>query len=368
MPPIIPLGGKLQAPVRFRIWSPGNNPGDYGDCLVNDAAIQRVMDRFNERGVALAIDYQHATNPKENPDLDPANPPPMAGYAVLKVVASPSGAELWVDPCRWSDCGRPNAVPGMVCCGRHQIESGQRNYVSPDWMIDPKTREPISIERLSLVAEPGTYGVNLLASRASANPSDRKLTMDDISILKALLAAAMGCAQCADSDCQAIGVDIAKQVSDFASSKGLDLTSSAPPSEATPVQAAACAPEEDKKNMTASKPVLTYEDVEKLVTERVNAALAQNVTAGKAISTEVRTVLSEESEKRALLEANKDVLGGMLPLLATKSLGEVKSFVAAANVTASKKDPKDGEAPRGPAIEEDLCQPVSIVDRYKNKK
>ncbi len=56
--------GPLVAPSRFRIWAAGNNPGDYGDNLFNDAAAARVMAEFERRGVAGAIDIEHATNPK----------------------------------------------------------------------------------------------------------------------------------------------------------------------------------------------------------------------------------------------------------------------------------------------------------------
>ena len=128
-------------------------------------------------GNPLIMDIEHALNPMVNPTLDPADPPPTAGYLQLELFEGPDGPELWGLP-RWSDCGRSAPVPGEVCCGKHQIESGQRCCISPDWQIDTETREPVRLNRVSLVAEPATYGINLLASRAVASseaPMDDKM-------------------------------------------------------------------------------------------------------------------------------------------------------------------------------------------------
>lgn len=176
------------APARFRIWRAGSNPGDYGDLEFTPSAAARVMAAYEQRGNALIMDIEHALNPQVNPTLDPADPPPTAGYLALELVDTEAGPELWGVP-RWSDCGRDAPVPDEVCCARHQIESGQRCYVSPDWQIDMETREPIALNRVSLVAEPATWGVNLLASRAATGTGDN---MADNEGLRAAYAAAMG--------------------------------------------------------------------------------------------------------------------------------------------------------------------------------
>src|SRR5262245_36483810 len=118
--------GPLVAPDRFRIWRAGANPGDYGELNFTPRAAESVMADYLRRGNALVMDIEHALNPAINPKLDPERPPPTAGYLALELVSG----ELWGVP-RWSDCGRPAPVPGEVCCGKHQIESGQRCYVSP---------------------------------------------------------------------------------------------------------------------------------------------------------------------------------------------------------------------------------------------
>lgn len=354
---LIPLGGPGAAPDRFRIWRAGNNPGDYGDNNVTARAVDAIMAEHAKRGVALAIDIQHATNPRENPKYDPANPPPIAGHAGLKVVASAAGPELWADPVRWTDCGRPFAVPSPgVCCGKHQIETGQRPYVSPDWFLDPATREPRSLDRLSLVAEPGTFQVNMLAARA------RRLDMNDTDILKALLAAGMGAAASQDPDIQALGAIVAGQANDVAMAKGIDLAGAgateAPASEAAPAAPAAAAAD-------ACDP-----KVEKMVAAAVAAAVAKHgvgVSASKPLTESgVRAIFAEENERRALLDANKETLGGLVGVLASKPLAEVKTFIAAA---AAKKPSPGGEAPRGEALAEPSEAPsFSLADRFKAKK
>lgn len=353
---LIPLGGPGAAPDRFRIWHAGNNPGDYGDNNVTARAVDAIMAEHAKRGVALAIDIQHATNPRENPKYDPANPPPIAGHAALKVVASADGPELWADPVRWTDCGRPFAVPSPgVCCGKHQIETGQRPYISPDWFLDPATREPRSLDKLSLVAEPGTFKVNMLAARA------RRSDMNDTDILKALLAAGMGAAASQDPDIQALGALVAGQSNDLATSKGLDLAG-ADAAEPPASQAAPMAPAPAAAAADACDP-----KIEKMVA----AALAKHgvgVAASKPLTeASVRSILAEDRERSALLDANKDTLGGLVGVLASKPLAEVKVFIAAA---ASKKTPTgDAVAPRGESLAEpEGSASFSLADRYGKKK
>src|SRR5690242_14561010 len=131
--------GALVAPDRFRIWRAGANPGDYGERFFTERSAESVVGEELARGNAMAMEFEHALTPSVNPTLDPADPPPTAGYLTLELYDTPEGPELWGVP-RWSDCGRDAPVPGEVCCGRHQIESGQRLYMSPDWIIETETR------------------------------------------------------------------------------------------------------------------------------------------------------------------------------------------------------------------------------------
>lgn len=296
----IQLPPRGKAPERIRIWRAGSNPGDYGACNLTPAAAAAVMADFTARGNAGAIDVEHGTNRQANPDYDPATPPPGGGYYVLDVVDTADGPELWASV-RWSDY----AVS--------QIESGERCYVSPDWLMSQDTREPSRLNKLSLVQEPGTYGINMLASRASAERN----TMD-LETLKALLAAAQKMADSAENaDLKAVGADLVKQLTDMASKLGLDLTAApeaAPASEAAPVAAAAPAPAADPKAMPA--------------------AASKSITLA-----DVQSVIREERAKSELLTAAVAGRQGMTPalasLLAGKSLAECRAFVGALPMVAA---------------------------------
>jgi len=353
--------GEIKAPLRFRIWHSGNNPGDPGDNHVTPAACARLQSAYERRGAALAIDFDHATNEQKQPDPLRRGKEPLAGYAEMQV----KNGEVWLDPIRWSDCGRLYAVPGVLCCGKHAIETGQRGYVSPDWILDPDTREPIEILRIGLVREPGTYGIPMLAERAQASRSN---TVDDIAILKALLAAASAASAAQDPDLQQLGQTVGSACTDLAQAKGMDL-SAAPassPAPSAPPAAAAAAPAADPEKQAAasaiaarlrsmpSRPVgLTAADVEQVVTSR----------------------MAEERERAEILTSNKDVLAGFETLLTGKPLAEVKSFVATACAARDKRiaqetaaaAPRGAEIPAPGAPQATGSKQLSVVSYWRDK-
>ncbi len=296
----IQLPPRGKAPERIRIWRAGENPGNFGQCLFTPKAAADVMAAFVTRGNAGAIDIEHATNRSANPDYDPSKPPPGGGYYSLELADTPDGPELWCSV-RWSDY----AI--------EQIESGSRCYVSPDWQMDSVTREPLMLNKLSLVQEPGTYSISMLASRAGA--SDRSFKMDS-DLLKALIADAQKLADSAESaDLKAMGADLAKQLTDAATKLGVDLTA-AP--EAPAAQAAADAP----------PPAPPAKEEEK--------AVAKIASKGITIA-DVTAAIREENAKRDLLVAAKNRVGMTAELanvLASKSLSEVRAIVGALPMAA----------------------------------
>lgn len=183
--------------------------------------------------------------------------------------------------------------------------------------------------------------------------------MDDMQILKALLAAAAGAASSANPDIQALSAAVSQSVGDLAAKMGLDLAAApAPAPESTPAPEAVAGADMDAK-------------IEKAVASAVSKAMAGKVpvTASKGLDlATVQAVAREESERARLLEANKEALGDMLPLLASKPLAEVKSFVAAVASKASKGD--GGEAPRGEALTgaPEASKAHSLADRYSKGK
>lgn len=296
----IRLASPRVAPLSFRIWRAGDNPGDYGSCRFTARAAASVMAAYEARGGnLLPIDIEHNTNPKANPALDPSAPPRTGGYTGLRLVDTDAGPELWADPVRWSDFARA------------QIEGGERGYISPDWALDGDTREPIRLNKISLVMEPATYGINLLASASAArrNGMDKDLMM---ALLKAAQAAASGAT---DGDFKAMAGDLATQLTDRAKAMGVDpatTTDAGPTSDAAGARAAAlpgASDAKDAKDVTAS------------------------ATAGKGLSMgDVQRAIREENAKRDLLAANAGRPGltdGLVQLLASKSLAEVREIVGA---------------------------------------
>ncbi|KYG11418.1 hypothetical protein BE21_57550 [Sorangium cellulosum] len=331
--------GPIKAPERFRLWKAGSNPGDYGDSILTDAAADRVIAEYLRRGNPIAIDIEHNTNPQRNPDYDPANPPRTGGYLALEKVQTPDGPEIWCSSVRWSDYAR------------QQIESGERCCISPDWDIDPETREPLRLHKVSLVLEPGTWGIGLLASKA-ARPTEKRMDLDQ---LKNGIATATTLAESSeDPEIKAAAQAFAEKLSGLAASLGLDLSAPAPDSAAP---AAAAADEE-------TKPA---------------PAVAAVASKGGVTLADVQRVIREESAKANLIAsaANRPGMTAALKtLLAGKPLAEVKAIVSALpvpsvtpaapeNVTASKPGvpPAPVAQPQAPALDPVDAYRVELMDK-----
>jgi hypothetical protein len=162
--------GPIKAPERVCLWEPGLVRGDFGENVWDAVAAEEVMQNFFARGNPLPIDVEHGTNPKANPKLDLNNPPKGGGYALLEVDAR--GA-LWAVDIAWSDYARA------------EIESGSRRAISPDWQYDPTSKRPVRLNKISLVQNPGTHGIGLMASASGA----RENNMDTKMLRAALMAA-----------------------------------------------------------------------------------------------------------------------------------------------------------------------------------
>lgn len=134
------------APKEFKLWSAGENPTDYGMHLWTENSAKVVFDQYNQRGNLLGLDVEHTGSSDSEMKDDPTRP--TAGYCSLEI----RKGEPWII-FDWSDY----AV--------EQIESGQRRYLSPEYYTDPDTKEIIGLERVSLVHEPGTWGIKLLCSK-----------------------------------------------------------------------------------------------------------------------------------------------------------------------------------------------------------
>jgi hypothetical protein len=144
-------------PAELPLWRFGENPTDYGVHVWNARSVKEVGGDYTRRGNRLLLDIEHN---KARPE-DPAKPVPTAGYARLEIRA-----------------GVPWLVFDWSAIGVEQIRTGQRLYLSPDYKVDPVTGEITQLNRVSLVAEPGTHYARILATRGSMDPKTVKEALD----------------------------------------------------------------------------------------------------------------------------------------------------------------------------------------------
>ena len=330
--------GPIKAPASVLLWEPGLVVGDFGENVWDAKAAADVMANYVARGNPVPIDVEHNSNPEANPKLDPNNPPKGGGYALLKL---DSRGALWCDPIRWSDYARS------------EIESGSRNAISPDWDYDPATKRPVRLKRVSLVQNPGTYSIGLMAS-ARAN-GDKK--MDLSFVLAALKAANQG--------------DMANPAIDALIAEIEKAMAGGPASEAAPMDAGACPPGEDPKKLMASA-------MQMLKAAQKPAAPSMNL---ETVRREARAAYREEAQKFALIASAKD-RPGMTDALQTQlqgmALNDVKGIVSAlppapaapANATASaapqgavKVGPMAGAEPQKPALSAKEEMSIELIEK-----
>lgn len=242
-----------QAPKEFKLWSAGENPTDYGVHIWNERSCQEVMAQYEMRGNLLGLDIEHSGSGDSPMREDPNRP--TAGYCQLEI----RNGEPWI-VFDWST----NAV--------EQIESGQRRYLSPEYCTDPDTKEIIGLERVSLVHEPGTWGIKLLCSKNQKtnngiNNKTRIKTVMDESDLKligsALLCLKMAAEKVQDESAKGLmgqamqalmdGLgDMAQQAMDAAQSEQ-EVEVEAPAPAAAAAAPEAPKPEDKKEDMAAMK-------------------------------------------------------------------------------------------------------------------
>lgn len=138
-----------EPPKEIQLWNRGSNPTDYGVHVWNQRSILEVMTRYGKRGNPIVLDVEH-----NGAQLANGEPAITAGYARLEVRA---GAPWLVF--EWSDYGR------------QQIASGARRFLSPEYDVDSKTGEIVTLYRVSLVADPGTHRARMLAASRNGGNS-----------------------------------------------------------------------------------------------------------------------------------------------------------------------------------------------------
>lgn len=329
--------GPPKAPERLCLWKPGPVVGDFGENVWDSAAAKLVMGAYQERGNPIPVDIEHNSNPRANPNLDPSNPPKGGGYVWLKL--APDGA-LWLDPIQWSDYAR------------EEIESGSRRSVSPDWDFDPSTGRPVRLNKVSLVQNPGTYAIGLMASakRATANGAQ---TMD-----MAMLMAALKAARTAED----VGAALDALLTE------LDKTMGEPAPASEPEMGADLPPEEQQMGggMTPEEKMAKAFAAAFKVSQKAPQAkgVSPELVRREAVAA-ARLVVREEHQKTQLLASAKaspawtDALGDELQALPVSAVKRIVAALPRPSMTASATAAADpqGVKPQplpGPAPEQKL--------------
>lgn len=350
------------APSRFLLWAPGELIGDFGRNVWDADAARMVMEAYKARGNRIPIDIEHNTNPKANPDYDPANPPEGGGYVDLVCEWKDDGPYLWLDPIEWSDLGR------------REVETGSRRYFSPDWDYDTTTGRPVQLNVISLVQRPGTYNARLIASA-----SPRRRVMDET--MRAALEAIMAIQDPAEKD-KALKAFLEAHKAD-GQDTGVETT-----------EMAGC--DEDKAKMMAGE--MTEEKMAKAIAMAMKALgvspkASATASAPKTSVTEddIRRVVQVEFQRsNAIASARKagKVIGPKLAAdLMRKPVSEVKAILdelpvvnapaattAPANATASagqgpvKVGPWGGQGAGEPVSPEEQAYLDAIGQMGKTRK
>jgi hypothetical protein len=360
------LGPIGAAPSRVRLWSPGINPWD-GEPQINltRAAAERVIAAFSARGAnPLSMDFEHAISLAEAaqrraPNATPVEPEPLAGYCMLELVETPEGPAIDFLP-RWSDCGRDAPVPEVICCAKHQIESGQRAEFSPDWVGDETTGEPIRVNRISLVGDGAMHGIGLLASRASA--AQARGTMDEMKECRAAYAYHARMAAAGGDDAKE-HEGMAARLKASAAALGVDVEK---------------APEGDEKKPEEPKPAETASRAAELPAPEspkpavAAAALASRATAATLTLDQVLQKVDERNAERSalqqLLDLNKDrIPEGHRAMLASQGLAAAKTYVAglpAKPAPAGTGGDAGGPVPHAPGAQRAHRRPLNAGEQF----
>ncbi|MFT3773004.1 MAG: hypothetical protein QM820_47075 [Minicystis sp.] len=169
--------------------------------------------------------------------------------------------------------------------------------------------------------EPGTYGIQLLASKRAALG---KANMDEIQKLRAAYAGAMALTSSSDEKIKASAAALCESLKASAAALGIDLDAApaeeaAPPSEKVEGQAA------EEPAPAAPAPATAAEEPKKEMPMAANKVASAGLTMA-----DVQKVIREENAKRDLIEANKDrMTPAMVNIVASKSLKEARELVGA---------------------------------------
>jgi len=140
------------APDRFLLLKDGDLDWAGLDLSLDEVAAQRIIAKFNEHGVDLVIDFEHATTDVEAGNREKA---PAAGW--IKAMEFVPGEGLFASEVEWTDEAR------------RAIEAKEFKYTSPVVAVAKDTDDLLRIHSVALVNRPRTREIpELLAASENA--------------------------------------------------------------------------------------------------------------------------------------------------------------------------------------------------------
>lgn len=144
-------GGKT-APDRFLLLKDGDLDWAGLDLTLDADGAERIIAKFEEHGVDLVIDFEHATTDVEAGNKDKA---PAAGW--VKAMEFIKGEGLFATQVEWTDEAK------------RAIEAKEFKYISPVVAVDKDTDDLLRIHSVALVNRPRTREIpELLAASENA--------------------------------------------------------------------------------------------------------------------------------------------------------------------------------------------------------
>lgn len=157
----LPLGPEFPPRV-IKLFSRGENRTTKGVFVFDDESARSVMAAFEEHGIDLAMDFDHA-----------ALAPPTGRKRDVPGYYRPEVREdgLYALP-QWTESGLAAIRPGKDDAGAPTLP--EYRYTSPSFSFDPDTRRVVKLGPLALTSYPATHGAKPLTLSEGDEPSEDK--------------------------------------------------------------------------------------------------------------------------------------------------------------------------------------------------
>jgi len=138
------LNEKKDPPKEFRIWAFGEVESTKGTFLFDKASAESVMARFNERGIDMGGDYEHASTQDK--------PPPEGAPSPLWCKLAVREDGLWAVDVKWT----PRALD--------YLKNGEIRYFSPAFFANRETKRISRLHNIALTNDPATLDAEPLVA------------------------------------------------------------------------------------------------------------------------------------------------------------------------------------------------------------